>query len=840
LKIVGTNIALKALARTPNLTCRFVGASSQLKIGLNIGFRRFSSSTQPQQQQQQQQQQQKEDPDWKKAGNGGETAINSKSLLATLAALGVIGVWISGSLDNSQSPAEASTEGEAPLDLELLYHPDKRVNFSGKPPQILNWLADNAHYAEVQVVDGEQRVVKVHARTGEVTELYDTASIQVAFNQLEGVDSCLAKELVSKGTISFSPDENAVMVQHKHNLYFYHFVEQRALKLTNCGGEEDSAQVPAFSPDGAFVSYVQGNNLCVVSTHDGKTKQLTHTGHANLFNGILDWVYQEEVYGRGNYTSYWWSPDSSKIAFLELDEAPVPSFTVVDHIPQHLTCEVTRYPKSGDPNPNMRLAIVDVKDGETTWAETQAAYQPCDTLFVHVAWRPDSSKVVVQLQNKEQTWLDLNDVDVGSGRVSRLFREQTQAWVNVLGPPVWLPDGGFVWRSEKTGFAHLYRHAPDGSVMHALTDGEWEVEEFYGVDTAGYAYFSGTCAGELTSHVFRVSIAAAAAAAAAQSPGACPAPTQLTDGQGTHTALFNHDFSLFVNGYSSVATPTLTDLKSAEGRLVRRIDTGKFWDSHTKHLQQLPSPEFRTVYTSDGFPMSAVLIKPPDFDASKQYPVLYYQYSGPHHPQVKDRWGYNGMLWHRYMATQGYVVFLCDCRTSSGKGMKSCWPLHRNFGELEHKDILDAVGWLKGQKWVDNSRVGIWGWSYGGYMTLYCLTHSDAFKIGISGAPVTDWKLYDTIYTERYMGTPQSNPEGYANSSLLHTAKDLSGKLLLVHGTMDDNVHLQNSIQMIYELQKAGKDFDFMVYPKSRHGVAEPHLVYHLRSKMTDFIKKHL
>jgi dipeptidyl-peptidase-4 len=278
-------------------------------------------------------------------------------------------------------------------------------------------------------------------------------------------------------------------------------------------------------------------------------------------------------------------------------------------------------------------------------------------------------------------------------------------------------------------------------------------------------------------------------------------------------------------------------LLKADGSLARLINENKI-DALKQY--RLAKPEFLQVKTRDGFVMEAMMIKPPDFDPSKKYPVMSFTYSGPHAPQVRNGWGGQTYMWHQLLAQKGYIIWICDNRTASGKGVESAWPVYRNFGELELRDLEDGLSWLKSQPYVDGSRIGLWGWSYGGFMTSYALTHSNSFKIGIAGGSVTDWRLYDSIYTERYMGTPQNNPEGYIKSAPRLAAKDLNGKLLLIHGTMDDNVHMQNTIQFAYELQKAGKPFQLMLYPKSRHGVTDPYLVKHMRAMMTDFILANL
>ena len=309
--------------------------------------------------------------------------------------------------------------------------------------------------------------------------------------------------------------------------------------------------------------------------------------------------------------------------------------------------------------------------------------------------------------------------------------------------------------------------------------------------------------------------------------------TRITSAEGNHRVSFNAQASRFIDSWSDVNTPTQVRLYDIDGKLARVIDENK-----VEALAQfkLGKPEFLNVKTRDGFTMEALMIKPPDFDPRKKYPVMSYTYSGPQSPQVRNQWGGSTYMFHQMLAQKGYLIWICDNRTASNKGVNSAWPLFHNFGELELRDLEDGFAWLKQQPYVDGSRIGLWGWSYGGFMTSYALTHSQTFKIGIAGGTVADWRNYDSIYTERYMGTPQDNSQGYWKSSPVHYAKDLHGKLLLIHGAIDDNVHLSNTMQFLYELQKAGKQVQFMAYPRSRHGVTDPLLLKHLRQMMMDFI----
>ena len=574
-----------------------------------------------------------------------------------------------------------------------------------------------------------------------------------------------------------------------------------------------------------MVSFVRENNLYVEDlSMQRRERALTRDGSAKILNGRLDWVYQEELYGRGNFGAYWWSPDSTSIAFLRFDENPVPEFTVVDHIPYRQNVELTPYPKAGDPNPHVKLGVVNAAGGDIRWVDTYK-YQPADMLISRVAWTPDSKKVVYQAQNREQTFLDLNFADARDGKSTNIIHETSKAWVAINENPIWLKDGTFLWASERDGWEHLYHYSADGKLLRQVTDGKWEVRSIQGVDEQnGFIYFTGTQHSHIAPNGYRIKLDGTGL-------------QRLTTTAGSHRIDVSPTYNYFIDVWSDLNTPSQVRLFDASGKLVRVIAENKV-DALKQY--KLGTPELLQVKTRDGFVMEAMMIKPPDFDPRKKYPVMSFTYGGPHAPQVRNAWGSATYMWHQMLAQKGYIIWVCDNRTASGKGLESTWLVYKNFGELELRDIEDGLTWLKSQSYVDGSRIGIWGWSYGGFMTSYALTHSKSFKIGIAGGSVTDWRDYDSIYTERYMQTPQNNPEGYKKSSPVNAAKDLNGKLLLIHGAIDDNVHMQNTIQFVYELQKAGKQFELMLYPKSRHGVTDPLLLKHMRQMMTDFILENL
>jgi dipeptidyl-peptidase-4 len=705
------------------------------------------------------------------------------------------------------------------LTIDDIFDPQKRVNFSGNPSNP-RWLKDGVHY----IVTSKERnafprLLKVNAVTGKSEPLYDAAKMQTAFAALPGFSKEDARRLSNQSSYQMNPQETAVLINFANDLFYYEFGSDRAIRLTANPDEEVGE---GFSPDGRMISFVRGGNLYLEDlSMQRRERALTRDGDDKILNGRLDWVYQEELYGRGNFGAYWWSPDSTKLAFLRLDEHPVPDFPVVDHIPIDQRLENTPYPKAGDPNPIAKLGVVNASGGDIVWVDTKK-YLPEDLLIVRVGWFPDSKKVWFQAQNREQTFLDLNSANPDDGKSTNLFRETTKAWVEVVDEGLqWLNDGSFLWLSSRDGWQHIYHYGADGKLIKQVTKGDWDVRTIDDVDDAkGTIHFSSTEHSFIANQEYAIKLDGTGL-------------TRLTSTEGNHRASFNSNSSYFVDTWSDVNTPTQVRLYDSSGKLVRAIDENKV-DALAQY--KLGKVEFLNVKTRDGFAMEAMMIKPPDFDPSKKYPVWSYTYSGPQAPQVRNAWGATTFMWHQMLAEKGYIIWMCDNRTASNKGVNSAWPLYKNFGELELRDLEDGFTWLKSQPYVDGSRIGIWGWSYGGFMTSYSLTHSQTFKIGIAGGTVADWRNYDTIYTERYMGTPQDNPDGYWKSSPVHFAKDLHGKLLLIHGAIDDNVHMSNTIQFLYELQKAGKQVQLMVYPKSRHGVTDPVLVKHLRQMMTDFI----
>ncbi|MCC6671324.1 MAG: S9 family peptidase [Planctomycetes bacterium] len=698
--------------------------------------------------------------------------------------------------------------------------------------QVRAWM-DGQHlltFGEGQV--GEARVrgyFRLDVTSGERQLLLDPNKVAEALARLPGFPRRDADRVAATAAgWQWNKHWSAVLFAAADDLFAYDLAKGVVQRLSNDAPAEDGEQ---WSPDGRLVAFVREFNLHVVGADGTGARALTGDGHAQLLHGRLDWIYQEELYGRGNFQGFWWSPDSSMLAFLRLDQRPVKEFPLVQDGPTYPEMELTDYPKAGAPNPVAALGVVDVRGGAPRWFDL-SRYGGNDLLIVRVQWHPDASEVYFQVQDREQRWLDLLAGDPRNGRVRLVLREQSPSWIEADGEPTWL-DGGksFLWLSERDGWKHLYHYQRDGKLVGRITEGSFEVDEVAGVDEqARLVYFRTDRSDVKEDHLWRVGLDGKGAAAVTQEPG-------------VHRVRLAPDAALFVDTWNSVKPPLplRVDVKRMDNGVVRTLA-----DSDVAPLAeyQLAVPEFVQVPTRDGFAMEAMLLKPRGFQEGRRYPVFGFHYAGPHAPQVRNQWGRRYLasnhLWFQMLAQKGYLVWVCDNRSASGKGQVSAAAAWRKLGETELHDLEDGVAWLVQKGLADPERVGMFGWSYGGYQTLYNLTNSKVWKLGIAVNPVTDWHFYDSIYTERVMGLPANNPEGYRRSSVLTHAANLHGKLLLVHATMDDNVHLQNSLQLVQALQGAGKQFQFMVYPRVRHGIENDRQQRHLYQLMTEFVLANL
>jgi dipeptidyl-peptidase-4 len=717
-------------------------------------------------------------------------------------------------------PVQLVAQARKPLTVERIYG---QPSLSGSLTQGLQWSPDGKLLSYFQRT-GQGREAKtdiwvLEVATGERKLLLD--SEQVA--KLLPPEAPAPGQPTGLGRITpqryfWAPASDALLFVSQGHLYWYDLKNKSARALTK--GKERVAD-PKISPDGRWVSFVRTYDLWAVEVATGRERQITRGGREEVMNGQLDWVYPEELSIR---TAYWWSPDSAKIAFLQMDQRPVTKYPLVNYLSYTGEYETMRYPKAGDANPVVRVGVVSIRGGAPRWMDTG---RDTDIYIPRVDWLRDSKQLAIQRLNRAQTKLELLIAHTANGRARVALTEEDPHWINLHDDLYFFADGRrFLWSSERDGFRHLYLYNLDGKLVQQLTRGAWEVTGVAGVDEKeGAVFFTATEKSPLERHFYRVPLSGGTA-------------TRITRTEGTHGINLSPDARHFLDTYSNAMTPPKQDLYRADGTHAAVISENKVAELAEFGLSPV---EFLRVRGADGTELDAMLIKPPDFNAAKKYPVIVYTYGGPHGQIIRNGWGGANFLWHQMMAQKGYLIFGLDNRGMAGRGHRFETPIHRRMGEVELADQVAGVNYLKSLPYVDGSRVGIWGWSYGGYMTLYAMTNApDVFKAGFAGAPVTDWRQYDTIYTERYMSRPQDNEDGYKKSAPATHAANLKGKLLIAHGTGDDNVHFANTVQMVEQFIRAGRYAEVMFYPGRGHGISDPPARTHLFRRVTQFFLDNL
>ena len=720
----------------------------------------------------------------------------------------------------SSSPAAdrapvASPSGRTALTLERITASD--------PPLVPKGLAgfawrDGSHATWVKT-DGQgagarSSLVEVDAATGKVSELTGPLFPPAEPSAPAGEKP----KALSFGGAQWSPKGDALLLSSGGDLWLFTPATKSLKRLTSSPGEEEAT---TFSPDGAKVSFVRGNDLHVVELATGREARLTTTGTDTVLNGKLDWVYQEELAGRRAGRAYSWAPDSTAIAYLRLDQVRVPTYPIVDFLPTNGKVLPQRYPKAGDPNSVPSVHVVGLNGKETA----AVTFSP-DDLYVapELAWTADSRQLCYLVLDRPQTRLEVRLVPRAGGTSRTLLVETDPAWINSIEPPRFLEDGSFVFASERTGFIHVYRYARDGRLLNAVTKGEWAVDRTWEIDEGkATVLFVGTEKDPRERHVYSVGLDGTGFA-------------RVTSGRGSHSFDLAPGGKYWLHVFSDLETPPKSDLVAADGRTVARLfdaegETGEY---------RLATSELGTLKAADGTVLFTKLVRPASFDPTRKYPVIVYVYGGPHAQVVQDRWGATSLFDH-LCAEKGFLVFSLDSRGSWGRGHAFESAVLKRLGEVESKDQLEGVSWLRKQAFVDPARIGVWGWSYGGYLTLYLATHApEAFRAAVAGAPVADWKLYDSIYTERYMKTPKENPEGYRASSCVESAGKLGPKLQIQHGTSDDNVHMQNTMTFVDALVRARKDFEVVPLPSQKHGPRDPAYRLYSNQRILEFFEKNL
>ena len=587
---------------------------------------------------------------------------------------------------------------------------------------------------------------------------------------------------------------------------------------------EEAIQEPTFSPDASKVAYGRDNNIYIKDLSSGTTTQVTTDGAKNkVINGITDWVYEEEF---AFVRAFDWNADGDKIAFIRFDESEVPEFSM-DVFGNELypSKDTFKYPKAGETNATVSLHIYDVASTETK-AVDLSGFQ--NYYIPRLEWTPEANVLAVQTTNRKQNDINLLFVDGTSAEAKLILSDKDDAYVDITDNLTFLEDNDFIWTSEKDGWNHIYLYDKNGKLKNQVTQGPWEVTSYYGYDPKSKrVFYQSSENGSINRGVYSIKVNGKGKEALAAEAG-------------TNSANFSTDFTYFINSFSDAETPYVFTLNDAEdGDVVRKIkDNQALKDQFDDYV--ISEKEFFTLPVN-GEELNAYMIKPKDFDPNKKYPVFMTQYSGPGSQSVANSWSAGNGYWFQMLAQEGYIIVCVDPRGTGLKGRDFKKMTQKELGKYEVEDQIAAAQALGQRDYVDADRIGIWGWSYGGFMASNCIFQgADTFKMAIAVAPVTSWRFYDSIYTERYMTTPQENASGYDNNSPLSHVDKLEGKFLLVHGSADDNVHVQNSMRLIEALVQANKQFDWAIYPDKNHGIYGGNTRLHLYTKMTNFIKENL
>lgn len=660
---------------------------------------------------------------------------------------------------------------------------------------IAGW-ADDTHYF-IRTFDSENKPViqKVDIRRGkaEVAEMPETGR-DILLKSLPSGISLDNEDVVS-------PDNTGFIKTKENDLFYFRKGDKELSQLT---GDSDPEVNVRFCDDGTKIAYTRKKDLYVYDLVNFRETRLTSDASERVYNGYASWVYMEEILGRASrYAAFWWSPDGTKIAYLRTDESDVPLFTLnrldePDGI--HGTLEQVPYPKAGDPNPKVKMGIADIATAKTVWVKTDYSV---DQYIAWPFWTPDSKKLAVQIVNRDQNDLKIILADPFTGDYKQIYNESRRTWVEFREDIYVMKNGsGFIIRSYKSDWENLWYYDWEGRLKAQLTDFDFRVNSILRVDEdQQLVWFTATGTESTDNHAFRVGLDGKNL-------------LQLTNGEGSHSISISTKGSYYIDTRNSIADPGSIIACDKRGRTLREIHRFEIPDyDPAMNVKR----ELIKIPTSDGlFNMPAIITYPLNFDPSEKYPVIFTIYGGPDSKNVYNRWQGNNASWY---SMNGIITFTVDHRGSGQFGKKGLDYLYRNLGNWEILDYADAVKWLRSKSFVDETRIGITGSSYGGYMTCLALTKgADYWTHGFAGSSVTDYRLYDNIYTERYMDTPQDNPEGYRDGSAITWAHKYKGMLYMTHGDMDDNVHMQNTIWLISKLQDEGKTFGFMLYPNGRHG----------------------
>ncbi|MBE0539199.1 MAG: DPP IV N-terminal domain-containing protein [Ignavibacterium sp.] len=663
-------------------------------------------------------------------------------------------------------------------------------------PRLMGWF-DSDHYI-VQKRDASiSAIVKVDAKTGEETILLDFKTINSNLDDAE---------LTAEENIGITKDYTGLLFYDNNDLFFYSIPRNKVTRLTE---NEDEEVNPLLSPDGKRVAFTRNKDLYVVDVESAKETRLTDDASDVVYNGYASWVYMEEIIGRSlNYRAFWWAPNSEMIAFLRFDDTPVPKFPLINFSSVHGDLEWEHYPKPGDANPIVKMGVAHINTNKVIWIDED---EKADQYTGWPFWAPDSKEMFYQVLNRDQNDLQVLSANPETGENRLVYQEKNKTWVEFFEDIHILKNNkGLILRSELDGWRHLYHYDMSGKLKKQLTKGDWNVSKIVFVDEENEKiFFEANKDKKIETQLYVVDFWGKGI-------------TRLTKITGTHSSTISPNGKYFYDTYSDINTPAKLDLLDEDGNLIRNIGDrkSKLYDEY-----KFGKVETFTIKTSDGLELPAMWVLPPEFDETKKYPVLFSVYGGPGGTDVTN--SYSAYLDRYFISQNDIIYFVVDHRGSAYFGKKGKDYLYRNLGKWEINDYIQAAKWLKTKTFVDTTKIGITGGSYGGYVTCMALTlGADYFTHGLAEYSVTDWALYDNVYTERYMDLPSENKEGYKFGSAMTHASNYKGLLRLTHGTLDDNCHMQNTLQLVDKLTNLNKHFELMIYPNERHGVGFPKWVH--------------
>ena len=687
----------------------------------------------------------------------------------------------------------------------------QNYNFYPKSYRGLNSMNDGEFYTQIKNGEEGQEIIKYSFKNGKrVVRLFKSSDFKI--KRINSYSLSNDDRLMLLAT-----ETESIYRYSKKAIYYVFNIQNNKIKKLS----DNKVRYPTFSPDGTKVAFVFENNLYIKDITNGKENKITFDGKKNnIINGASDWVYEEEFkLVRG----FEWSADSRTIAFYKFDESHVKEFSM-DKFNGNLypTQEVFKYPKAGEANSTVSVYLYNIDDDEKKLIYTEEDYE----YIPRIKWSNDPNILTMIGLNRHQNKLDFIVVDSKDGSNRVLFTEEDKYYIDINDNLTFLPNNFFIWTSEKKGYNHIYLKGLDGS-EEQITSGSWEVTSFYGLDSDKMEiFFSSTEDGSINRSIYCLDLDSGKR-------------KKLSTQTGTNSAKFSNGLKYYINTYSNANTPPIFTLHKADGSLIKTIEDNTEFQNKLEEYN-ISEKEFITIYT-DNADLNAWIIKPPNFDDNKKYPLFMFLYGGPGSQKVLNRYEGNNFYWYQMLAQKGYVIACVDNRGTGGKGAEFKKMTYKELGKYETIDQIDAAKYFGSLNYIDEKRIGIQGWSYGGYMSSLAITKgADVFNLAVAVAPVTNWRYYDNIYTERYMQTPQENPSGYDENSPINHVEKLKGKYLLIHGTADDNVHVQNTYEMSSALVRANKQFDLFVYPDKNHGIYGKNTRYHLYKKITNFILDNL